>query len=129
MRVYVNGEERQLHVYDRITGMDYAKQVLCAQDRLDTDEFGAFMLTEEEYEQWAKLLAKQQESEDIRFAIKDRVDSSELNDYVYEETKYGTQTQEIIDMEYMCLKDLQTALDEKNEAWLKQNGFVKTLTK
>ncbi len=129
MRVYVNGEERELHVYDRITGIDYAKQVLCAQDRLNTDEYGAFMLTEEEYEHWVKLLAKQQASEDIRFAVKDRVDDEELSDYVYEETKYGTQTHEIIDMEYMCLADLQTALNKGDETWLRENGFIKTLDK
>ena len=67
MRIYVNGEERNLHVYDKIAGVDYAKNVICAQDRLDTDDFGAFTMTEEEFEYWRKLLVTLQDSEDIRF--------------------------------------------------------------
>ena len=70
-----------------------------------------------------------QDSEDIRFAIKDLVDEEELSDYVYEETKYVTQTQQIIEVENLSLKDLQKALTEKNTDWLKENGFVKTLEK
>lgn len=129
MRIYVNGEERNLHVYDKIAGVDYAKNVICAQDRLDTDDFGAFTMTEEEFEYWRKLLVTLQDSEDIRFAIKDLVDEEELSDYVYEETKYVTQTQQIIEVENLSLKELQKALTEKNMAWLKENGFVKTLEK
>ena len=129
MRIYVNGEERNLHVYDKISGVDYAKNVICAQYRLDTDDFGAFTMTEEEFEYWRKLLVTLQDSEDIRFAIKDLVDEEELSDYVYEETKYVTQTQQIIEVENLSLKELQKALTEKNTAWLKENGFVKTLEK
>ena len=123
MRIYVNGEERNLHVYDKIAGVDYAKNVICAQDRLDTDDFGAFTMTEEEFEYWRKLLVTLQD------AIKDLVDEEELSDYVYEETKYVTQTQQIIEVENLSLKELQKALTEKNTAWLKENGFVKTLEK
>lgn len=129
MRIYVNGEERNLHVYDRIAGIDYAKNVICAQDRLDTDDFGAFTMTEEEFEYWKNLLVTLQDSEDIRFAIKDMVDEEELSDYIYEETKYVTQTQQIIEVEHMSLKDLQNALNRKDAAWLTENGFVKTLKK
>lgn len=126
MRVYVNGEERQLNVYDRESGVDYAKGVVCAQERLDTNEYGAFTFTEEEYAYWQQLLKRQQESEDMLFAFKDVVDEDELKNYVYEETKYGTQTKEIIDMEYICLKELQQALQKKDAQWLTENGFIKT---
>lgn len=126
MRIYVNGEERQLHVYDRTSGMDYAKNVVCAQEQLCTNEYGAFTLTEEEYAYWQHLLAQQQASEDILFSLKDTVDEEELKNYVYEETKYGTQTKEIIEMEYLCLKELQKALIEKDCQWLQENGFIKT---
>lgn len=129
MRVYVNGEERNLHVYDKIAGVDYAKNVVCAQDRLDTDDFGAFTMTEEEFAYWTKLLLTLQDSEDIRFAIKDMVDEQELSDYIYEETKYVTETQQIIEMEHMSLKELQTALCNKDAKWLTENGFIKTLKK
>ena len=47
MRVSVNGENRELHVYDRSTGVDYAKQILCSQEQLVTDMYGEFVLTEE----------------------------------------------------------------------------------
>ena len=86
-------------------------------------------MTEEEFEYWRKLLVTLQDSEDIRFAIKDLVDEEELSDYIYEETKYVTQTQQIIEVENLSLKELQKALTEKNMAWLKENGFVKTLEK
>lgn len=129
MRVYVDGEERQLHVYDRASGADYAKSVVCAQEQLATNEFGAFTLTEEEYAYWQELLKRQQKSEDMLFALKDVVDEEELKNYVYEETKYGTQTKELIDMEYMCLKELQQAMTEKNIQWLQENGFIKTQQK
>ena len=86
-------------------------------------------MTEEEFEYWRKLLVTLQDSEDIRFAIKDLVDEEELSDYLYEETKYVTQTQQIIEVENLSLKELQKALTEKNMAWLKENGFVKTLEK
>lgn len=126
MRVYVNGEERHLHVYDRASGIDYAKNVVCAQEQLCTNEYGAFTLTEEEYIYWQNLLKRQQESEDILFALKDIVDEEELKNYVYEETKYGTQTKEIIEMEYLCLKELQQALTKKDNQWFQENGFIKT---
>lgn len=129
MRVYVNDEERELHVFDRVTGHDYAKAIVCAQERLDTNEFGAFVFSEEEYAYWVALLARQQESEDILFALKDCVEEQELKDYVYEETKYGTQTKEIIDMEYLCLKDLKEAIDKKDTQWMNENGFIKTIEK
>ena len=71
MRVSVNGENRELHVYDRSTGVDYAKQILCSQEQLVTDMYGEFVLTEEEYNHWTELLAIQQESEDLLFELKD----------------------------------------------------------
>ena len=129
MRVYVNNEERQLYVYDRNTGVDYAQSVLCSQDRLERDELGGFVMTEEEYEQWVRLLDKLQVSEDIRFALRDKVDKDELSEYIYEETKYGTQTQQTIDMEYQALRELQEALEKGDTAWLKENGFQQTTEK
>ena len=42
MYVYVNGQERELHVYDRKQEKDYAKMLVCAQEQLDTDEYGSF---------------------------------------------------------------------------------------
>lgn len=90
MRVSVNGENRELHVYDRSTGVDYAKQILCSQEQLVTDMYGEFVLTEEEYNHWTELLAIQQESEDLLFELKDVLVKQELDDYMYEETKYMT---------------------------------------
>ncbi|MCH4166967.1 MAG: hypothetical protein LKF74_01825 [Megasphaera sp.] len=129
MRVYVNGEERHLHVYDRASGCDYAKNVLCSQERLDTDEYGAFTLTEEDYKKWQGLLAVQQESEDILFALKDCVDAEEMKNYLYEETMYLVHIQETTDMENLCLKELRQALAERDMKWLTDNGFVKTAEK
>ena len=57
MRVTVNGENRELHVYDRETGRDYAKPIVCSQEQLETDMYGEFVLTEEEYAHWTELLA------------------------------------------------------------------------
>ena len=81
MRVSVNGENRELHVYDRSTGVDYAKQILCSQEQLVTDMYGEFVLTEEEYNHWTELLAIQQESEDLLFELKDVLVKQELDDY------------------------------------------------
>ena len=97
MRVSVNGENRELHVYDRSTGVDYAKQILCSQEQLVTDMYGEFVLTEEEYNHWTELLAIQQESEDLLF------------------------------MENICIKELKEALEKGDEKWLTENHFIKTL--
>lgn len=129
MRVYVNGEERELHVYDRASGYDYAKNVLCSQERLDTDEYGSFTLTEEDYKNWKELLAVQQESEDILFALKDCVDAEEMKKYLYEETMYLVHIQETTKMENICLKELRQALEEQDVKWLTENGFIKTAEK
>ncbi len=129
MRVYVNGEERQLTVYDRIAGVEYAKHIVCAQDRLDTDAYGAFTMSEEEYAYWQHILAVQQDSEDIRLALQHQVDTEELNTYVYEETKYVTETKSIIEMENLSLKEIQQAVRTQDTAWLHENGFEKTLKK
>ena len=67
MRVSVNGENRELHVYDRSTGVDYAKQIVCSSEQLQTDMYGEFVLTEEEYKHWEDLLLIQQESEAKRY--------------------------------------------------------------
>ena len=111
MRVSVNGENRELHVYDRSTGVDYAKQILCSQEQLVTDMYGEFVLTEEEYNHWTELLAIQQESEDLLFELKDVLVKQELDDYMYEETKYMTTTIETIHMENICIKELKEALE------------------
>lgn len=129
MKVYVNGEERQLHVIDRSTGLDYAKQVVCAQEVLTSDEFGYFCLTEEEYANWFKILAKLQDFEDIRIAVQDAVDEQELQDYLYEETMYLGTIKELAQMEYICVCEIQKAIKEKNIAWLKENKFSKTIQK
>ena len=56
MIVYVNNEERELHVYDRSSGVDYAKSVICSQERLDTGVMGEFILSEQEYDNWKEIL-------------------------------------------------------------------------
>lgn len=127
MRVSVNGENRELHVYDRSTGVDYAKQILCSQEQLVTDMYGEFVLTEEEYNHWTELLAIQQESEDLLFELKDALVKQELDDYMYEETKYMTTTIETIHMENICIKELKEALEKGDEKWLTENHFIKTL--
>ena len=130
MKIYVDEEERELHVYDRVAGnVDYARHVLCAEERLTTTEYGEFSLTAAEFAVWEKRLAKLQESEDIRFAIHPVVDAAELDDYIYEDTMYCTSAAETIDMENICLKELQAALTAKDAAWLTENRFPKTLKK
>ena len=127
MRVSVNGENRELHVYDRSTGVDYAKQIVCSSEQLQTDMYGEFVLTEEEYKHWEDLLLIQQESEDILFSLKDVLVKEELDDYMYEETKYMTTTVETINMENICLKELKEALEKDDEKWLTENHFPKTM--
>jgi predicted RNA-binding protein len=129
MKVFVNGEERHLHLVDRFTDCDYAKVVVCGQDLLQADEYGYFYFTEEEFSNWQTVLNKLQASEDIRFALKDSVDEQELKDYIYEETKYLTNAMEIADMEYMSYKELQEAVTAKDTKWLEENNFMKTLKK
>ena len=129
MRVTVNGENRELHVYDRETGMDYAKPIVCSQEQLETDMYGEFVLTEEEYAHWTELLAIQQESEDLLFALKDAVVKEEWDNYLYEETKYMTTTMETIQMENICIKELKEALETGNQEWLTENHFFKTAEK
>ena len=129
MRVYVNDEERELVVIDRESGKNYANMVVCSQERLDKNEFGDFVMTEEEYADWQKTLATLQEAEDMRVTIQDRVVAQELDDYLYEETKYLTNVKETADMEKLSLTDLCRALQEKNLSWLKENHFFKTMKK
>ena len=129
MRVYVNEEARELHVVDRLTGFDYAKQVVTGQNMITTDELGNFCMTEDEYKSWQHLLAIEQDSEDVRYALTDCVDKQELDDYIYEETRYLTDIQEVVDTENMVLHDLQKALEAHNTAWLQENGFIKTAHK
>lgn len=127
MQVRVNDELKELHVYDRTTGVDYAKPIVCSQEQLQTNIYNEFVLTEAEYQHWQELLAKQQESEDMIFALKDVLDKEELDKYMYEETKYLTTTVETINMENICLKEIKEALDKDDEKWLNENGFAKTL--
>ncbi|WP_288839992.1 hypothetical protein [uncultured Megasphaera sp.] len=129
MRVYVNGEARELAVYDRLTGKEYAKLIVCAQERLETDEYGAFCMTEEEFSYWREIVTQQQESEDIIFLLATVVDKQEMDDYIFEETKYLTVTKASVQMENLCVKDLKTAVETKDFSWLEENGFRKTAEK
>ncbi|EGL35106.1 hypothetical protein HMPREF3033_00530 [Veillonellaceae bacterium DNF00751] len=129
MRVYVNGEARELAVYDRLTGKEYAKLIVCAQERLETDEYGAFCMTEEEFSYWRDIVTQQQESEDIIFLLATVVDKQEMDDYIFEETKYLTATKASVQMENLCVKDLKTAVETKDFSWLEENGFRKTAEK
>lgn len=129
MRVYVNGEARELAVYDRLTGKEYAKLIVCAQERLETDEYGAFCMTEEEFSYWREIVTQQQESEDIIFLLATVVDKQEMDDYIFEETKYLTATKASVQMENLCVKDLKTAVETKDFSWLEENGFRKTAEK
>ena len=72
--------------------------------------YGEFVLTEEEYAHWTELLAIQQESEDLLFALKEGVVKEEWDNYLYEETKYMTTTIETIQMENICIKELKRSL-------------------
>ena len=86
-------------------------------------------MTEEEYAHWTELLAIQQESEDLLFALKDAVVKEEWDNYLYEETKYMTTTMETIQMENICIKELKEALETGNREWLTENHFFKTAEK
>jgi hypothetical protein len=122
MIVYVNNEERELHVYDRSSGVDYAKSVICSQERLDTG-----ILSEQEYDNWKEILQIVQESEDIRYALKDIADPDELKEYIFEDTQYLVNVRETAETERVCLKELQQALERKDKVWLRKNGFIKTI--
>lgn len=129
MRVWVNGEARQLSVINRESGVDYAKSIICSQEHIEMDECKEFLMTEEEYTHWKDLLAIQQASEDVLYALKDKVDDKELDDYLYEETKYLVGVKETIENEKICLDEVQEAIDKKDLKWLDENGFVKTAAK
>lgn len=129
MNVYVNGEMKGLHVYDRTTGADYAKAVVCSQEQLETGPMGEFMMTEEEYMDWQNQLAILQESEDIRYGLKDIVDDEELNGYLYEDTMYLIHVRETIEGEHYCLKELEKAIENKDLPWLRAHKFVTTIEK
>ena len=94
--------------------------------RIDTDELGRFCMEEEDFTRWQRDLAVLQNSEDMRFFLKDRVDYQELDNYIYEETRYITSAAAAIKEENISLKRLERALCEKDAAWLKDNGFIKT---
>lgn len=127
MIVYVSNEERELHVYDRSSGVDYAKSVICSQERLDTGVMGEFILSEQEYDNWKEILHIVQESEDIRYAIRGIVDPEELKEYIFEDTQYLVHVRETAETENVCLKELQQALEQKDKNWLRENGFIKTI--
>ncbi|EGS35563.1 hypothetical protein [Megasphaera sp. UPII 135-E] len=129
MYVYVNGQERELHVYDRKQEKDYAKMLVCAQEQLDTDEYGSFCMTEAEYKYWQDILAQQQESEDIIFLLSSVVEQDELDAYLFEETKYLTSTKSAVQMENLCVKELKEAIEKKQQEWLLENGFPHTWEK
>ena len=61
------------------------------------------------------------------FELKDVLVKQELDDYMYEETKYMTTTIETIHMENICLKELKEALEKDDEKWLTENNFQKTM--
>ena len=120
MIVYVNNEERELHVYDRSSGVDYAKSVICSQERLDTGMMGEFILSEQEYDNWKEILQIVQESEDIRYALKDIADPDELKEYIFEDTQYLVNVRETAETERVCLKERCSRL------W---NGRIKSARK
>ena len=127
MDVYINDELRELHVYDRFTGQDYAKNVVCAQDRLETGPLGEFSLSEKEYAYWQDVLATIQASEDMRYAMKDRVNLKEVDDYIFEDAQYLTDIRSTAETEYYCLKEVEKALKDEDRDWFAAHGFVKTL--
>lgn len=129
MNVIVNEEQRELHVYDRESGVDFAKTVLCAQDQLEKNMYGEFVLTEEEFAFWQKVLAKQQQSEDLYYELKHHLDKQEIDDYIYEETKYITSITNVVDTEYLSLVELKKALDTRDIAWFTENNLPKAVQK
>ena len=129
MRVYVDGKERWLKLVDRESGKDYAKSIVCSQERLETDSFSDFTMTEEEFTEWEKVLGLFQEAEDISFSLKDIVNPQELDNYIYEETKYLTDVRGTAEMEKIVLGELKKAVDGKNIPWLTENNFLKTIKK
>lgn len=126
MNVIVNDEQRQLHVYDRESGVDFAKTVVCAQDQLEKNMYGEFVLTEEEFDFWTKVLSKQQQSEDLYYDLKKVLDKQEIDDYIYEETKYITTITNVVDTEYLSLVELKKAFDTKDAAWFQDNNMPKS---
>ena len=129
MRVYVDGKERWLKLVDRESGKDYAKSIVCSQERLETDSFSDFTMTDEEFTEWEKVLGLFQEAEDISFSLKDIVNPQELDNYIYEETKYLTDVRGTAEMEKIVLGELKKAVDGKNIPWLTENNFLKTIKK
>lgn len=125
MNVIVNDEQRELHVYDRESGVDFAQTVLCAQDQLEKNIYGEFVLSEEEYAFWQHVLAKQQQSEDLYYELKQHLDKQEIDDYIYEETKYITTITNVVDTEYLSLVELKKALDTRDVAWFTENNLPK----
>ena len=55
--------------------------------------------------------------------LKDVLVKQELDDYMYEETKYMTTTIETIHMENICIKELKEALEKGDEKWLTEQPF------
>lgn len=125
MRVVVNDEQRELHVYDRASGVDFAQTVVCAQDQLEKNMYGEFVLSEEEYDFWTKVLAKQQQSEDLYYELQQVLDKQEIDNYIYEETKYITTITLVVDTEYLSLVELKKAVDTKDTAWFQENDMPK----
>lgn len=126
MRVVVNDEQRELHVYDRASGVDFAQTVLCAQDQLEKNMYGEFVLSEEEYDFWTKVLAKQQQSEDLYYELQQVLDKQEIDNYIYEETKYITTITTVVDTEYLSLVELKKAVNCKDTAWFRENDMPKS---
>ena len=124
MEVFVNNERRELNVTDGVTGKDYATDLICSDQVVDTDEYNRFVMTETEYNRWKNLLTVLQESEDLRPDLIQAVGKEKLDNYIFEETKYLTQASLVIKEENISLKLLKKALHEKNSVWLKENGFV-----
>ena len=124
MEVFVNNERRELNVTDVLTGKDYATALICSDQVVDTDEYNRFVMTETEYNRWKNLLTVLQESEDLRPDLIQAVGKEQLDNYIFEETKYLTQASLVIKEENISLKLLKKALHEKNSVWLKENGFV-----
>jgi hypothetical protein len=127
MKVIVDGVEKYLSVINRFGNVDYSKPLLTAGSMLTFNENNDIVLSQGEYDWWVQVLQIMQQSEDIRYGIRDEVDSQEVSDYIYEETKYLMETKAIAETELIALNELTEALQHKDISWLEENKFPKTI--
>jgi len=95
-------------------------------ERFEGDDF-MFVLSEKEYAYWQDVLATIQASEDMRYAMKDKVNLKEVDDYIFEDAQYLTDIRSTAETEYYCLKEVEKALKDEDRDWFAAHGFVKTL--